>query len=193
MSTNLIETGEMIDIPPRQITRARTWTGDTEWYTPPYIIEAAAAVMGGIDLDPATSEAQQACAPVKAANYFTIKHSGLNRPWRGRVFLNPPYARSEIDRFVTKMVAAYQARELQQGILLTNSSTDTKWWQFAYSHCNALCFLRKRVRFLKVANGTLTRGKSSPSHGHSIFYFGADVTRFAQVFSAMGLVAQTKR
>jgi phage N-6-adenine-methyltransferase len=188
MSTNLIETGEMIDIPPRQITRARTWTGDTEWYTPSHIIEAAAAVMGTIDLDPATSDAQQARAAVKATRYFTIENNGLNKPWNGRVFLNPPYARGWVDQFVAKMVAAYRTGELQQGILLTNSATETKWWQHAARHCNALCFPKGRVRFLKVKDGALTRGKSAPSHPHSILYFGAEVARFAQVFSTMGLV-----
>lgn len=181
------ETEEVI-VPPRQITRARTWTGDTEWYTPPNIIEAAVAVMGGIDLDPATSDAQQACASIKAANYFTMQNSGLDKPWRGRVFLNPPYARGLVDQFVEKMVAAYQMGEMQQGILLTNSSTETKWWQHAAQHCNAVCFPRGRVRFLKVKDGALTRGNSAPSHPHSILYFGPEAPRFMRVFSAMGLV-----
>jgi hypothetical protein len=145
--------------------------------------------MGGIDLDPATSDAQQARAAVKAKRYFTIGDDGLNQPWRGRVFLNPPYARDWIDRFVAKMLTAYRSGEMPQGILLTNSSTETKWWQQAGNSCAAVCFCKGRVRFLKVgADGTLTRGKSSPSHPHSIFYFGADPTRFVQVFSTLGLV-----
>ena len=96
-------------IPARQITRARTWTGDTEWYTPQNILEAAAEVLGVIDLDPASSAAQQAHATVKATRYFTIADNSLEQRWRGRVFLNPPYARGWIDAFVDKMVSAYQA------------------------------------------------------------------------------------
>jgi DNA N-6-adenine-methyltransferase (Dam) len=91
--------------------------------------------MGGIDVDPASSDAQQERAPVKAATYYTVENSGLDKPWNGRVFLNPPYARGWIDRFVAKMVAAYQTGEMQQGIMLTNSATETKWWQHAGKHC----------------------------------------------------------
>jgi phage N-6-adenine-methyltransferase len=176
-------------LPPRQLTRARTWTGDTEWYTPPDILEAACEVLGGIDLDPASSEAQQALSPVKAASYFTVENSGLDRPWCGRVWLNPPYARGWIDRFVVKMVQSYRSGEMQAGILLTNSATETKWWQTAASACEALCFRKGRVRFLKVAmDGSLSTGGSSPSHPHTLFYFGTDAGNFARVFRHFGLV-----
>ena len=96
-------------IPARQITRARTWTGDVEWYTPANILQAAAEVLGAIDLDPASSAPQQAHAIVKATRYFTTADNSLEQRWRGRVFLNPPYARGWIDAFVDKMVSAYQA------------------------------------------------------------------------------------
>jgi ParB family chromosome partitioning protein len=175
-------------IPARQVTRARTWTGDVEWYTPGLLLEAAAAVMGGIDLDPASSTAQQAAAPIKAVRYFTIENNGLDRPWRGRVFLNPPYARTLVDAFIAKLLTEYRIGNLQQAVLLTNSATETKWWHSAASHCDAICFLKGRVRFLKLVDGVLTRGSSSPSHPHSIFYFGPEGTRFAQVFQSHGLV-----
>jgi ParB family chromosome partitioning protein len=180
-----------IDLPRRQITRARTWTGDTEWYTPADLLEAAYEVMGGIDLDPASSDAQQAQAPVKASQYFTVENSGLERPWCGRVWLNPPYARGWIDLFVNKIVTSYQSGEMCTGIMLTNSATETKWWQTAASACDALCFRRGRVRFLKVVNGTLTTGSSAPSHPHTLFYFGPDVPRFVRIFGRFGLVFPT--
>jgi hypothetical protein len=53
------------------------------------------------------------------------------KPWPGRIFLNPPYAAGRIDKFVAKLLAEYQAGNLQQGELLTNSSTETRWWQSA--------------------------------------------------------------
>ena len=175
-------------IPARQITRARTWTGDVEWYTPANFLKGVAEVLGAIDLDPASSDAQQACATVKATRYFTIADNSLEQRWHGRVFLNPPYARGWINAFVDKMISAYQAGDMTAGILLTNSATETKWWQHAAAHCDALCFPKRRIRFLKVVDGVLTRGSSSPSHPHSFFYFGRDVKRFAQVFRRFGLV-----
>jgi hypothetical protein len=149
-------------LPARQLTRARTWTGDTEWYTPPAILEAAHEVLGAIDLDPASSDAQQELSPVKAARYHTVDDSGLDVPWRGRVWLNPPYGRGWIDRFVAMMVQSYQAGDMVAGILLTNSATETKWWRMAAGACDAVCFPTGRVRFLKLRNGALSRGGSSP-------------------------------
>lgn len=58
-------------------------SGDVEYYTPPFIIEAARRVMGGIDLDPASSEI--ANRTVKATRYFTEADDGLQQEWNGRV------------------------------------------------------------------------------------------------------------
>ena len=182
LSQEVTDEQQGLQVPARKVTRARSWTGDIEWYTPGEILEAVVQVMGGIDLDPASSDAQQAAAPVKATQYFTVADNGLTKPWCKRVFVNPPYARGLIDAFVKKFLEERRLGNMQQGILLTNSSTETKWWQTAVSHCDAVCFLEGRVHFLKLVNGVLTCGKSSPAHPHSIFYFGPEVARFAHVF-----------
>jgi hypothetical protein len=85
-------------------------TGEQEWYTPAEYIAAARRALGDIDLDPATSAIAQ--RTVKARHYFTRDEDGLVRPWRGRVWLNPPYADPLIGRFVHKRLAHYRGGDV---------------------------------------------------------------------------------
>ena len=51
------------------------------WYTPPRYIVLARAVLGDIDLDPASCSAAQAV--VQAGSYYTEYEDGLIQPWFG--------------------------------------------------------------------------------------------------------------
>ncbi len=64
-----------------------------EYYTPPIWTEAARALMGHIDLDPASCEI--ANQTVKAKAYFTKQNDGLSQPWHGHVWMNHPFHRGE--------------------------------------------------------------------------------------------------
>jgi hypothetical protein len=86
------------------------------------------------------------------------------------------------------MVSAYRSGEMQAGIMLTNSATETKWWRMAADACDAVCFPRGRIRFLKLEDGVLTPGRSAPSHPHCLFYFGPDAAQFESVFRRFGKV-----
>jgi hypothetical protein len=52
-------------------------TGEIEWHTPPEYLERVRAVLGGIDLDPASSKVAQ--KSVRAKRYFTKVEDALNR------------------------------------------------------------------------------------------------------------------
>lgn len=67
-----------------------------EYYTPAIYLEAARAVMGSIDLDPASCE--KANKTVQATKFHTIETDGLSQPWHGNVWLNPPYGRLAGDK-----------------------------------------------------------------------------------------------
>jgi hypothetical protein len=87
-----------------------TFTGEFEWYTPPKYIALARAVLGDIDLDPATSE--QAQKTVQAARYYTLESDGLKQEWHGRVWLKPPLrtAANRAVRLETRRRAARATR-----------------------------------------------------------------------------------
>jgi len=159
--------------------RGTEGTGEVELYTPARYIEAARAVLGEIDLDPASNDIAQ--KTVKASKYFTVKTDGLKRQWKGRVWLNPPYHRDLLPAFVDKMVAEVDAKRVTAAIMLTNNCTDTEWFGMALSSCAAVCFTKGRIKFERP-NGK----KVLPTQGQTFFYFGGDVERFESVFFSIG-------
>lgn len=161
-------------------------TGENEWYTPADHIGLARQVLGGIDLDPASSEI--ANRTVNADRFFTIEDDGLSREWGGRVWLNPPYAQPAISHFADKMVTEVEAGRIDAGLMLTHNYTDTGWFHKLARAASAICFTRGRVRFVSPA-GDL----AAPTQGQAFFYFGADVARFLNVFGAIGFVVEVRR
>jgi ParB family chromosome partitioning protein len=157
------------------------WSGAVEWFTPAQIVEAAREVMGEIDLDPASNDIAQQV--VRAGTYYTAETDGPAQDWIGRVWLNPPYAAGEIDRFVSRLVAEHTAGNVTEAVLLVHSRTDTAWFHEAASVAAAICFTRGRVRFQRP-DGT----GNSPTTGSAFLYFGRSPDRFAAVFSAIGIV-----
>lgn len=158
-------------------------TGENEWYTPDHYIESARGVMGGIDLDPATSALAQEV--VKAAQIFTIDDDGLQQKWAGRVWLNPPYAQPAIHNFMEKITAEVVAGNVEQAIVLTHNYTDTRWFHIAVSKASAICFTRGRIGFINPEGK-----KAAPTQGQAFFYFGESTEAFADEFCQYGFVAQ---
>jgi phage N-6-adenine-methyltransferase len=165
-----------------KIVHGTQGTGDNEWYTPAEYIDAARAVLGAIDLDPASNESAQ--QRVKAAKYFTQETDGLTQDWHGRVWLNPPYAQPLIERFADKMLAQLACGNVTAAVVLTNNSTDTAWFQKLAPVAGAICFTAGRISFVSLY------GKSgSPTQGQTFFYFGANRETFFNVFAPFGFVS----
>lgn len=156
-------------------------TGENEWYTPERYIVAARNVLGGIDLDPASSEI--ANETVKAARIYTIEDSGLDKQWLGKIWLNPPYSQPEITQFAEKVADEWDKGNIESAIVLTHNYTDTKWFGVLATSCSALCFTVGRIAFESPIGE-----KASPTQGQTFFYYGTKYHSFVETFGHIGHV-----
>lgn len=108
-----------------------------EWLTPPSIV----TVLGPFDLDP--------CAPVSrpwdtARHHYTILDNGLNKPWFGRVWMNPPYGR-ETGKWLERL------QDHGNGIALIFARTETRmFFRHIWNDADGILFLRGRLAFFHV-------------------------------------------
>ena len=157
-------------------------SGNNEWYTPAQFIEAARSVLGGFDLDPASSEI--ANRTVKADRIFTAEDDGLKQEWTvGRIWMNPPYAQPLMGQFASKFAA--EIRRGSEGVVLVNNATETGWFQEIAAECSAICFPRARIKFLDPDGNP-----GAPLQGQAIIYCGPDADAFEEAFHTFGLVVR---
>jgi ParB family chromosome partitioning protein len=162
-------------------------SGNNEWYTPPEYIAAAREVMGGIDLDPASSEIANRI--VQAETYYTEQDDGLLYDWHGRVWMNPPYSAHLIGLFAERLAERVKWGDVTEACVLVNNATETGWFNTLLAVASCVCFIRGRVKFID------TEGKPSgaPLQGQAILYIGLNVETFGQVFSKFGWVLYAGR
>lgn len=105
------------------------------WVTPKWILEP----LGTFDLDPCTPEEMPW---VTARNRYTVEDDGLVQPWRGRVWLNPPFDKASRWAFLKRMA------EHGNGIALVSASTEVKWFkEWIWGHATSILFLKERPYF----------------------------------------------
>lgn len=153
------------------------------WRTEPALARWLAWAYGPFTLDAAASDARLAPAwhgPGSATP------DGLQAPWDGDVYCNPPY--SEVGLFVAK--ALYEAAEnpLCRSItLLVGARTDTAWWQDAWPQLSQVDFLRGRVKFwltpeeLAVINEDRAARGTRPISDQNTAPFPSAVLRWSRV------------
>ena len=129
-----------------------------EWLTPREILDA----LGPFDLDP--------CSPINrpwptARDHYTVVDNGLLLAWHGRVWLNPPYSRETLVRWLGRMAAH------GRGVALIFARTDTEaFFRHVWEAATGLLFLRGRIDFLDVTgqpvrrkNGAGAQNSGAPS------------------------------
>jgi hypothetical protein len=123
--------------------------GTVEWLTPPEII----AALGPFDLDP--------CAPIAqpyptARRIFTRRDNGLIQAWpqADRVWLNPPYANGQIEKWLARMAE----HDFGTALIFARTETDA-FFRHVWERATALLFMRGRINF-HTPDGVRARGNA---------------------------------
>ena len=96
----------------------------TDWETPADLFDALAAEFGPFDLDPCghpLSRVSQHCG-----TYYAKE--GLDKPWFGRVFVNPPYGKP-LPFWLKKCSEQAYVGFADIVVALLPVRSDTRWWQ----------------------------------------------------------------
>lgn len=176
-----------------QIPETTDKTKNDEWYTPLEWVERFRDFFGGsIGLDPASCSAAQ--ATVNAERYYTKADDALSQTWvSSTAYLNPPYSRGLIDRFIDKAIRSHRRGDVDHMIIMTNASVETGWAQSLLSYWPGIYLLpRGRISFWRVVRkpcgayvpqvGTNTRAPQM------IMYLGDRLGDFEEYFGHYGHV-----
>ena len=110
-----------------------------DWETPPELFAALNAEFE-FTLDAAASNHN-----AKVARFLTVADDALTKPWRGSVWLNPPFGRG-VSHWIEKAIQS--AAEGATVVLLVPARTDSVWFQQLISHADEIRFLARRVKFV---------------------------------------------
>lgn len=129
-----------------------------EWYTPKYVFDALGCVF---DLDPANAAIGGAHVPCRQS----YGADGLEKPWHGFVWLNPPFGgRNGLLPWLDKFFAH------GNGIMLVPDRTSAPWFQAYAPQASAIVFVNGKIKFERP-DGTI--GKQ-PGNGTALLAAGID-------------------
>ena len=151
----------------------------TDWQTPQHILDGARRYWGGqIPCDVATTPQN----PTRARRFFAPPDSdGLLETWPAEWWINPPYGKV-LKTWLAK--AAQEARWGGTGIaLLPCARWEQKYFQDVLTEANAVCFIRKRVKFINPATGDAVSGNT---YANMFLGFNVDQSRWLEAFQPLG-------
>ena len=110
------------------------------WATPPELFAELARRFGPFDLDVCATADNAKCP-----RFFTPDQDGLQQPWHGRCWMNPPYGKR-----IAKWIRKAWESSLQGAtvVCLLPARTDTRWWQdYVLPFATKIEYIRGRLRF----------------------------------------------
>ena len=109
--------------------------GDSQtWITPKWIIDA----LGPFTTDPCAADPRPWDCAVR--NHAAIDN-GLAQSWLGRVWLNPPFNRYEVAKWIRRLA------DHGNGTALLHARTEAEWFEPAWAKATAILFLADRIHF----------------------------------------------
>jgi hypothetical protein len=127
--------------------KARPTAGTHVWLTPPEILKA----LGSFDLDPCAAPEPRPWPT--AVRHITLPQNGLDAPWNGRVWCNPPFGENT-QHWLRRMA------EHRHGTALVFARTETRmFFDFVWSDASGILFVRSRPHFY-LPDGSRAGGNS---------------------------------
>lgn len=123
---------------------------EVRWLTPKPLVKS----LGAFDLDPCGAPGHNL-----ANRTYLLENGedGLELPWFGRVWLNPPYGKAQAP-FLDKMV------EHGNGVALLFARTETdSFFRRVWEAADAILFLRGRISFLDAGGVKAKANAGAPS------------------------------
>lgn len=156
-------------------------SGNYEFYTPSFIVDAARLTMGSIELDPASSLA--ANERIKASRIFTEADDGLKQEWEAEsIFLNHPFSKNGNPLWINKAISEFRAGRAKQICMITYAATSEKWFNPLLRFPQV--FLSPRTNYL-LPDGSVKKGVTK---GSVVTAMGVDLISFANAFKKYGVV-----
>jgi site-specific DNA-methyltransferase (adenine-specific) len=119
----------------------------SEWVTPTELYDRLNKIFK-FDLDPCTTKDN----PLNTPKFYTKKDNGLEKPWFGNVFVNPPYNK-EIPRWLEKTRDEIYRNHVKNVVFLLPARTDTKWFHdYIYKPHVKIRLLKGRLKFRGAKN-----------------------------------------
>lgn len=117
----------------------------SDWETPSDVFSTLNSEFN-FTLDPCCTHENKKCP-----RYYTKEADGLAQDWgQERVFMNPPYGRGVIDKWMRK---AYESAQLGATVVcLIPARTDTQWWH-SYAAKGEVRFRKGRIKFVGAESG----------------------------------------